>query len=176
MEIHKDPARQAIGWENRRNGLRLEAIIANACDYYLENYIAKVEKTPEPMRPIKSLGAGKFTAIFTEKAQCDYKGTLGGGQAIAFEAKSTKADRIKQDVITPAQWKCLDEHYRLGAQCCVIVSLLNGAGFYRVPWAVWKTMKELFGHKYMTAENLKPFEIQLEMKKGKVCLMFLEGE
>jgi recombination protein U len=32
--------------------------------------------------------------------------------------------------------------------------------FYRIPWDVWKGMKEIFGHKYMTPEEMKEFKLK----------------
>ena len=43
--------------------------------------------------------------------------------------------------------------------------------FYRVPWDVWKQMKKLFGHKFMTEQELKPYQLQEKQCK----ILFLEG-
>ena len=43
--------------------------------------------------------------------------------------------------------------------------------FYRVPWSIWKRMKEHFGHQYMNQEELQPYRIVME--KG--ILDFLHG-
>lgn len=47
----------------------------------------------------------------------------------------------------------------MNAQCYVMVCM-GGIDFFRVPWDVWKGMKKLFGHKYMTAEELERYRIQ----------------
>ena len=45
---------------------------------------------------------------------------------------------------------------------------LQGTDFYRVPWEAWKGMKEAFGHKYMTKDNLARYTIP---QKGIVRLL-----
>ena len=53
----------------------------------------------------------------------------------------------------------IDKYEKMGAKCYVIVSI-GFQRFYRVPWSVWKTMKERYGHKYMSADNeLEPFRV-----------------
>ena len=91
------------GAVSRAQGAQFEQAIAGACDLYREKGMADIEKTPEPMRPIKRLAEGRFVAIFEKQAQPDYKGTLAGGQAVMFEAKSTATDRITQDRVTEDQ-------------------------------------------------------------------------
>ena len=87
-----------------------------------------------------------------------------------FEAKHTDNDRIKQNVITDNQWKNLDLYEGFGAHCYVMVSL-GLAKFYRVPWNIWKQMKKLFGHKFMTEQELEPYRLQ-----ERQCIIFiLEG-
>ncbi len=43
--------------------------------------------------------------------------------------------------------------------------------FYRVPWKVWKQMKELFGHKFMTDQELEPYRLQ----EKQCTILILEG-
>lgn len=147
---------------NRAKGQYFEEIIARSMEYYLEKGWASIEKTPEPMKPIKNNGDGTFRAVYTKKAQPDYKGVLSGGQAIIFEAKYSDKDRIYQHAVTKEQEICLERYAAMGARCFVMVCL-QGVDFYRVPWTVWKGMKEIFGHKYMTREDLKRFIVP---KKG----------
>lgn len=165
--------RRVQGLRNRAMGEQFEKMISNACDYYLEKGYAFVEKTPEPMTPLRPYGdrkMGQFIACFTKCAQPDYKGILCDGTSIMFEAKHTENDRIKQDVITETQWENLDIYEKYGAHCYVMVSLgLND--FYRVPWDIWKRMKELFKHKYMSKQELEPYRIFMKQFK----LLILEG-
>ena len=78
--------RSYLGAVSRAQGAQFEKSIADACDLYREKGMADIEKTPEPMHPIKRLAGGRFVAIFEKQAQPDYKGTLAGGQAVMFEA------------------------------------------------------------------------------------------
>lgn len=153
---------RATGRLNHDQGELLEKYISNACDYYLKNGIANIEKTPEPMRVIKPLDSSHtmFAAVFEKKAQADYKGVLKGGRCIHFEAKSTRCDEIKQSAVTNDQTENLDSTYALGGECFVVVALIKEGKYYRVPWDVWKRMKELFGHKYMNVKELEPYQIK----------------
>ena len=72
--------RQYQGSISRANGLHFEEIIDAGCNYYRVKGAADIEKTPEPMRPIKDMGGGKFLAVYTKAAQADYKGLLAGDQ------------------------------------------------------------------------------------------------
>lgn len=143
---------------NRAKGQYFEELIARSMEYYRAKGWASIEKTPEPMKPIRNNGDGTFQAVYTKKAQPDYKGVLSGGQAIIFEAKYTDKDRIYQNAVTREQEACLDCYASLNARCFIMVCL-QGIDFYRVPWTVWKGMKEAFGHKYMTRANLERFKV-----------------
>ena len=145
-----------------------------ACEYYQRKGYAVIEKTPEPMKPIRPYGdrrTGRFIACYTKQAQPDFKGVLCDGSCIIFDAKHTEKDRIQQNVITEAQWEAFDKYETMEAKCYVIVSI-KLESFYRIPWSIWKKMKELFEHKYMTAgEELEPYKIP-----DKNCtILFLEG-
>ena len=87
-----------------------------------------------------------------------------------FEAKHTDSDKINQNVITDSQWKSLDVYERFGAHCYVMVSI-KLIKFYRVPWDVWKKMKELFGHKFMSDDELEPYRL----KERQCTILMLEG-
>ena len=50
--------RQHQGSISRANGLHFEEIIDAGCNYYRVKGAADIEKTPEPMRPIKEMGGG----------------------------------------------------------------------------------------------------------------------
>lgn len=168
-----DPGKQLAGRRSRAVGEMFEHIISGACSYYREKGAAIIEKTPEPMRPIKPYGdrrRGQYIACFTKQAQPDYKGVLCDGTAIIFEAKHTDADRIQESVITDTQRKNLDDFQDMGAQCFVMVSL-GLQDFYRVPWSVFGNMKPKFGRKYMKQEELEQYRIR--QKCG--TLLMLEG-
>jgi len=159
VEKPKDPRRQLQGQISRAKGIQFESEIDRAFDYYKQTGYAAVEKTPEPMHIIQRLENGKFIACFEKKAQADYKGTIKGGRTVIYEAKYTSTDRIEQSRVSAEQTEYLDLHNELGARCFVICGFRSGAVFL-VPWAVWRTMKEKFGHKYVTEENLKPYSVK----------------
>lgn len=160
MYKQKNPLKQIQGAKSKAVGAAFEAIIDTTCSYYKNKGTAYIEKTPEPMQPIKNLGGGKFIAFFRKNAQADYKGTLMGGRSIQFEAKHTAHDRIQQNAVTDAQAECLDCTEAMGGRCNVLVSF-GFEQFYFVPWAVWKSMKQLFGRKYATREDLSEWEIKV---------------
>ena len=87
-----------------------------------------------------------------------------------FEAKHTDSDRMRQGVVTDTQWESLDLYEKFGAHCYVMVSM-GLRNFYRVPWDVWKRMKELYGRKYMKEEDLKPYQLQ----ERQCTILILEG-
>lgn len=155
---NKTVLNQIRGKRNKASGEIFESCIKAACEYYEQNGIAVIEKTPEPMRVLKSLGNGKFVSVFTSQAQPDFKGTLKHGKSIVFEAKYTDSDIIEQNRLTGEQFKRLEMHSSLGAYAFVLTSLkLNN--FYFAPFAVWQGMRDLFGRKYMTMEELKPYRV-----------------
>lgn len=165
----KNPKRQMQGAQARAVGQHFENLIDAACRYYEDKKLAVIEKTPEPMRPIKSLGGGKFVAHYEKQAQPDYKGTLVTGRAVVFEAKHTGAAKIEQSRLSVEQCDRLQKHSELGAVTFILVSI-DLQSFYRVPWETWRNMKEQYGHKHMTIDELKPYKI---ISTG--IIRFLEG-
>ena len=147
------------GRRSKAAGEHWEKIIEVACQYYRLNGVAEIAKTPEPMRPIKSLGQGRFVAYYVKMAQPDYKGTLAGGRAIVFEAKHTDSERLQQSVISAEQEQQLDQHMRMGADCFVMVSF-GFRRFFKVPWAVFRNMKQEFGRKYIMPDDLQKYEVR----------------
>lgn len=147
-------------FKNRSNndrGRLFENLIDQACLYYQRCGQAVIEKTPEPFRVTKKYQDGRFEGRFIGLAQPDYKGTLKGGRAIAFEAKMTGSDRIKKSVVTVHQSACLDRHEELGAMVGVCCMIKKTVGF--VPWHVWKDMKEIYGRQYLLETELKEFQV-----------------
>lgn len=166
----KNVNRQIQGARSKAVGDLFEQLIDMACNQYKRKKIALIEKTPEPMKPIKSLGAGKFVAHFEKQAQPDYKGTCKGGRSIVFEAKHTDKDRIEQSRVTDEQRDALNLHFDMGAICFVLVSI-GLENFYRVPWDVWRNMKAIYNHKHMKVKELEEFKVS--EKNG--LIMLLEG-
>lgn len=146
---------------SRQMGAAFENLIDRSCEYYKQQGIAMIEKTPEPMKVLANLGGGLFKAVFTKQAQPDYKGTLRGGKAIVFETKHTDTDRIKRSVVTEEQEKCLDAYEQMGAECYVLVSF-GLKKFYKFPWKFFRDMKYHFGVKYIREiDHIGDFEIKL---------------
>lgn len=165
---YKDPRRQWQGAVSKAMGEAFENYITAACMYYRVKKLAVIEKTPEPMRVIKNIGQGKFIAHFEKQAQPDYKGCLHDGKAIVFEAKHTDKDYIDQSRLTDEQTSSLERYGNMGAWCFVLVSI-KMQNFYRVPWKVWKDMKNLYKRKYMTAEDLE--EYRVPMASGMIMIL-----
>ena len=160
MTVKKDPKRQLLGKIAKARGKQFESRIDDSFAYYAQKGFAIIEKTPEPMRPIKSLGEGRFVAIFEKQAQPDYKGTLAGGQAVVFEAKSTATDRITQDRVTEDQAEHLTRCAELGGLAFVLCQFASGQ-VYKLPWSIWENMQEHFGVKYITEETAAPYRCRL---------------
>lgn len=98
--------RTALGMRSRNAGLHFEGMITAACRHYEKKQVAVIEKTPEPMRPLKPYGdrrKGQFIAVYEKQAQPDFKGVLLNGRSVIFEAKHTDRDRISQNVVTETQ-------------------------------------------------------------------------
>ena len=144
---------------SRERGKAFEDRIDASLEYYRSRGYAAVEKTPEPMKPIKPLGDGKFIACYVKKAQADYKGLVKGGRTVIFEAKYTDSDRLSQDRVTQEQTDYLNERAALGARCYVIGGFSSG-NVYLIPWGIWCSMKDLFGHKYATEKDLENCKIK----------------
>lgn len=146
------------GKQSRAIGELFESYIDSTCKWYEQESVAVIEKTPEPMKVISGLKQGRFTAVFEKRAQPDYKGVIGGGRAVVFEAKHTDGDRIAQSRVTDAQAESLTRYSSLGAECFVLVSVQLRA-FYKVPWDIWSEMKSEYGRKYMTVLDLEEYRV-----------------
>ena len=162
--------RQMIGRRSKASGEAFERRLSNACKFYLQNGWAHREKTPEPFHITGKDKNGVVRGYYEKKGQPDFKGILCDGTGIMFEAKHTDCDRIKQNSITDAQWDSLDIYERFGAHCYVMVSI-GLENFYRVPWEVWKQMKLFYGHKFMTKQELEPYQL----KEKQCTILILEG-
>ena len=154
----KQPRNVLNGYRNKYNGKYFEDIITKACYHYLSQGVALILKTPEPMKPIKDLGQGKFVAHYEQHAQPDYKGIYMGGRTVIFEAKHTESDRLLQTAVTEAQTASFNWHEKFGADCFVLVSF-GFREFFKVPWATFKAMKEIYGRKYIKPEDIQEYKI-----------------
>lgn len=165
----KDPQRQLLGKIAREKGKQFEARLDESLSYYAAKGFAVIEKTPEPMRIIKSLGEGRFIACFTGKAQADYKGTIKGGRAVLFEAKFTASGKLEQNRVRDDQADYLDRQHALGARCFVVAGFQSG-NVYRIPWDVWTNMKSIFGRKYVTEPDLEQYLVPIAWHGGLMLL------
>lgn len=164
--------RSMTGARSRAEGAAFENLINDACLYYLNRGEADIEKTPEPMKPLGGADrSGRFLACYTKQAQPDYKGILRGGRAVTFEAKHTDSGKLTQDRVSDAQSLHLDSTERFGGVAFVLC-YFSGKRFYRVPWAVWRDMKEKFGRKYITPADVEAYRLKFG---GPGVLLFLEG-
>jgi len=158
-EIEQKKNRSRV--KNRESSMRgqaFEELITLQCRKYKEQGIAVIDKTPEPFRVYRKRAGGMFEGRFTgTKAQPDFQGTLKGGQSILIEAKSTSKDRISFGVLTEHQRELLEQHKNAGAVCLVLCEI-EGRHF-SVPWVIWKNMKALYGHLYVTSMEIKEYEV-----------------
>lgn len=160
MSAAKDPRKVLQGMRSRAQGDQFEGQIAVSCSRHLDNDEADISKTPEPMKPLGRPNAyGQFKACYVKKAEPDFKGVIAGGRAIMFEAKSTATGKMEQSRVLPDQEKKLDAYMALGAHCFVLATF-DGLRAYQVPWSVWRRMKEIYGRKYVTEEDVKEYAVR----------------
>ncbi len=158
------------GKRSKMVGALFEQLIDASCRYYHEAGIAKIEKTPEPMKPLSKMDRhGQFKACFTKSAQPDYKGSLKGGRTVIFEAKHTDGETITYNRLTETQIEALEAYHKMGALCFILVSF-SFCDFYRIPWEEWREMQLLYGRKHMKRHELERFKIR---EKGNI-LYFLD--
>jgi len=168
MRSHTDPTadeaikklmRQQRAMQSRQNGALFERMIDASLKWYASRGDAHIEKTPEPMKPLRPPNQrGQFLACYTKQAQPDYKGTLKGGRSIVFEAKHSESDKIDYGRLTEEQRDGLEAHYQLGAFAGVLVSL-GMTDFYMVPWEIWRRMTEIYGRKHMKDYELERYRV-----------------
>lgn len=151
-EVH-DPNRQLVGKLSRESGKIFEEAVEIICQVYEKNGLAKIEKTPEPMKILKYLDKGRFEAVFEKDAQPDFKGVVKGGRTVVFDAKHTDADRIRYQVLSDFQRETLLEYSKLGAIAFVLVGFSNGK-IYKIDINEWVNMKQDFGRFYIKQEEL----------------------
>lgn len=153
-----NPKKQLQGAKNRAEGKAFEERLDASFAYYASRGYALIDKTPEPFKVIKRLEQTRFIGCYTKRAQPDYKGVIKGGRMVVFEAKYTSTDRITQDRVSDAQWSYMNSASDLGARCYVIIGFHTNT-VYRIPWSLWTSMKEVFGRKYVTEQDLKQYQI-----------------
>lgn len=159
-------SRSATSRVNNAQGRLMEDMILGACRDYERRGIARIVKMPEPFRVMRNTdrGRGIATVRFTGRAEPDFVGCLAGGRMIAFESKYTKADRIRQSVVTDAQAEALSRYTMLGAGTYVCCGIGTGyeLNYYMVPWSTWAHMGVTYGRKYMTREDAKMYRVKAD--------------
>lgn len=152
--------RSARANRSRLSGQYFEGMITASLNWYRDIGVAYIEKTPEPMKPLRAPNRqGQFLACFTKQGQPDFKGTLTGGRSVVFEAKHTDDDKIEYGRLTHEQIEALSQHHKLGAAAFVLVSI-KLENFYRIPWTTWRDMKQIYGRKHIKQAELEPFRLQ----------------
>lgn len=149
----------------KRNGENFERLIEITCAYYSKMGVAYIQKTPEPMKPIKVINRAKrlFQAVYTMKAQPDFTGTLKNGKSVVFEAKHTDGTNIPFDRINKQQQEDLALHNHLGAMTFVLISF-KMKYFYAVPFQEWMQLKESSGKKSVNQTDLVDYQISTEKR------------
>ena len=156
----KQLARSIRGLQSKRAGEHFENMIEASLKWYEAKGAATITKTPEPMRPLRPPNSkGQFLACYVKAAQPDFQGTMRGGRSVVFEAKHTEGDKIEYSRLTDEQIEKLSTHHALGAAAFVAVGL-GFEDFYRVPWEVWRDMKDIYGRKHMKRDDLEPYRVQ----------------
>lgn len=161
----KNPNRQLIGRKSHGLGESFEEQVSNMCNLYEMKQLAKIEKTPEPMKIIKHIESGRFEAVFTKAAQPDFKGTIKGGKTVVFDAKYTQADRIRYQVLSNHQRETLLKYKELGAIAFILVGFQSGS-IYRIDIETWVGMKENMGRTYIKEEELKKMSLEIKTVNG----------
>ena len=152
--------RSQRGRQSRIMGDHFENMITASLRWYEDKGVACIEKTPEPMKPLRAPNRqGQFLACYVKAGQPDFKGTLTGGRSVVFEAKHTDSDRIEYGRLTDEQVEKLSTHHKLGAAAFVLVSF-GLQDFYRIPWEVWRDMKAIYGRKHIKQPELEPDRVQ----------------
>ena len=170
-EAMRSIQRSIQGLQSRRAGESFESLIESSLKWYELHGYASIEKTPEPMRPLRRPNRqGQFLACYVKSAQPDFKGTLAGGRSVVFEAKHTDSDRIEYSCLTDEQIEKLRVHHALGAVCFVLVEF-GLQDYFRIPWEIWSAMKEIYGHKHMKRSECEPYRV----KYTSGVLKLLEG-
>lgn len=138
-------------------GKNFEKLIDLACKYYRDEGKADIAKIDEPFRVIRLKKAGRFEGQFTKNANPDFEGTLNGGRSICFEAKYTTSDRMKQSVVSDKQAEVLEIKSNLGGLAGVCIGIKDR--YFFIPWQIWSNMKDIFGRKYVKADDLSQYEV-----------------
>lgn len=165
VQNNKNPFRQFQGRINKEWGENFEQQVENICKIYEQNKLAKIEKTPEPMKILKHIENGHFETVFTKSAQPDFKGTIKGGTTVVFDAKFTHADIIRFQALSDYQRETLLFYSELGAISFVLVGFFDGS-IYKIDIDKWNNMKKIFGRKYIKRDELDEMNMRAPKKQN----------
>lgn len=170
---NSNPEKYFLGRHIRELGKEFEQKVQSICEIYELNHLARIEKTPEPMKILKHLENGKFETVFEKAAQPDFKGVIKDGRCVVFDAKFTETEKITFRILSDYQRKVLLKYDELGAIAFVLVGFINGA-IYNIDIHTWEHMKEKFGRYYIKQEELENLNFRaVTLKNGLVDFLKL---
>lgn len=142
------------GKRKKWNGQANESMIAFAFTTIFRKFGDLIEKTPEPLRVIKTRPNGHVEAFFEARAQPDYKGALAtqGGRAFVAEAKSTTGASLPFSLVKRHQILALRKYANTGAAAAVIATIRDET--FLVPLDDWLALPERIGRKSARAQDL----------------------
>lgn len=91
-------------------------------------------RSPEPIRPLRTLGDGRIEAVYAKKAEPDYYGILPGGQGLVFDAKLvTDSERFDFSRLAVHQLEAMKRCARAGGLAFVYVGRWPSQEKYILP-------------------------------------------
>lgn len=126
-------SRRTGGRRAQRSGAAWQRVLEHWHRAYRRDRRAVVVPTNQPVRLIRELGKGKFEGVWSGKGPVDYVGTLAGGRALAFDAKSTEGERWALSDLAEHQAKQLEATHIAGGAAFVVL-LMQGRAWV-LPWS-----------------------------------------
>jgi len=118
-------------------GMAFENLINMANIQYENGGVAMINKSPTPVKVLKSNGHKVINGVYESKSTVDYDGVYKG-RAIYFEAKTVKGRRFDLKNIHDHQIKHLEKAHKLGAVCFLLIEFSDSRTIYYVPFTVMK--------------------------------------
>lgn len=141
-------SRSAQGSIAKKNGQSFERRLESY--FILQNNLGfcDIRKQNEALKPVRSLGGGKFLAVYQTQSGCDYFGTLYGGNSIVAEAKHRESDRIRLSDFTESEINHLKKTSALGGYALVFIEFSDKKMFL-IPFALIEKSELLFRYKHI---------------------------
>lgn len=112
-------------------GMALEGLVEIACRHYQIKKMARLDKRPTPTKNIR----GKIA--YAAKSTVDFDGTIKGGRAVYFDAKSTReTTRFPLANIKEHQMNYCQDQHELGAAVFFLVEFAAHHEFYYLPYTI----------------------------------------